>query len=49
MRHGSGKFFYQDGGYYSGDWFENKMHGKGVLSYSSGVVAYDGDWHMDKF
>lgn len=25
MRHGHGKFYYQDGGMYDGDWYENKM------------------------
>jgi hypothetical protein len=25
------------------------MHGKGVLMYASGKVAYDGDWVNDKF
>lgn len=25
MRHGKGKFFYQDGGSYDGEWSENKM------------------------
>ncbi len=25
MRHGPGKFFYQDGGMYDGNWVKNKM------------------------
>ena len=29
MRHGEGKFYYQDGGIYDGEWKENKMHGRG--------------------
>jgi hypothetical protein len=49
MRHGKGKFSYQDGGFYNGEWFENKMHGKGILYYASGKPAYDGDWVDDKF
>ena len=49
MRHGKGKFYYQDGGLYDGEWKNNKMDGKGVLSYSSGNVAYDGDWKEDEF
>jgi len=49
MRHGNGKFFYTDGGMYDGEWKENKMHGKGVLSYACGKTAYDGDWFEDKF
>ena len=42
QRHGKGKFFYQDGGLYDGEWRENKMHGKGILYYASGKAAYDG-------
>ena len=49
MRHGNGKFFYSDGGLYNGEWKENKMNGKGILSYASGKIAYDGDWLEDKF
>ena len=44
MRHGKGKFYYQDGGSYDGEWRENKMCGKGKLLYQSGKIAYDGDW-----
>lgn len=25
------------------------MHGKGILYYASGKIAYDGDWVEDKF
>lgn len=49
MRHGKGKFFYQDGGSYDGDWSENKMEGYGVLYYQSNVKAYEGNWVDDKF
>jgi len=49
MRDGRGKFYYQDGGLFDGEWSQNKMHGKGVLSYASGKPAYDGDWIDDKF
>ena len=57
MRHGQGKFFYQDGGLYEGGWKENKMHGRGiswmkflgVLYYATGKPAYDGEWVEDKF
>jgi hypothetical protein len=33
MRHGQGKFFYQDGGMYDGNWKFNKMDGYGKLYY----------------
>ena len=49
MRHGKGKFYYQDGGLYDGEWKENKMCGKGKLFYQSGKIAYEGDWDNDTF
>ncbi len=45
MRHGQGKFYYQDGGLYDGDWFENRMQGQGKLYYQSGKLAFEGSWH----
>lgn len=56
MRHGQGKFFYQDGGMYDGQWVKNKMEGYGKLYYQSGnffiisgKIAYDGQWIQDQF
>lgn len=49
MRHGTGKFYYTDGGLYDGEWRENKMSGHGKLYYQSGKIAYDGNWSDDKF
>jgi hypothetical protein len=49
MRHGKGKFFYQDGGSYEGEWKENKMNGIGALYYQSNSKAYEGEWVDDKF
>lgn len=49
MRHGHGKFYYQDGGMYNGHWSYNKMDGKGKLHYQSGTLAYDGNWKNDQF
>jgi hypothetical protein len=34
---------------YDGEWYENKMNGKGILYYASSKPAYDGDWVNDKF
>ena len=48
-RHGKGKFYYQDGGRYDGNWVENKMNGFGVLYYQSDRVAYEGEWVNDQF
>ena len=49
MRHGKGKFYYQDGGLYDGDWKQNRMDGRGKLYYQSGKLAYDGEWKSDQF
>ena len=49
MREGKGKFFYQDGGFYDGDWRANKMEGFGVLYYQSNRKAYEGQWVNDQF
>lgn len=49
LRHGYGKFFYQDGGMYDGDWRHNKMEGYGKLYYQSGKPAYEGEWRNDQF
>ena len=49
QRHGEGKFYYQDGGLYDGQWKKNKMDGFGKLYYQSGKLAYEGYWREDKF
>lgn len=49
MRHGRGKFYYQDGAMYDGRWYQNKMQGYGKLYYQSGKLAYEGYWHSDQF
>lgn len=49
MRHGHGKFYYQDGGMYDGQWVCSKMEGFGKLYYQSGKIAYEGDWSNDQF
>ena len=49
MRNGRGKFFYQDGGYYEGQWKNNKMDGWGKLFYEGGKLAYEGNWKEDEF
>ena len=49
MRHGEGKFYYQDGGMYDGTWNKNKMDGYGSLYYQSGELAYQGMWKEDQF
>jgi len=49
MRNGWGKFYYQDGGYYEGEWKNNKMTGFGKLYYQSNLIAYEGQWLNDQF
>lgn len=49
MRNGRGKFYYQDGGYYEGQWRNNKMDGEGRLYYEGGKLAYEGSWAQDEF
>ncbi len=49
MRHGRGKFTYEDGAYYEGSWVDNKIHGRGVLYFPNYKVAYSGDWVNDHF
>ena len=49
LRHGQGRFYYQDGGLYEGEWKQNKMDGYGKLYYQSGNLAYEGYWKSDQF
>jgi hypothetical protein len=42
FRHGFGKYYFEDGGYYEGQWTFNRMQGKGKLFYASGKIAYEG-------
>lgn len=49
MRNGHGKFYYQDGGLYDGNWKNNKMDGFGALYYDSQLIAYEGMWKNDQF
>lgn len=48
FRHGYGKYTFEDGGYYEGEWAFNRMQGNGKLYYASGKLAYDGDWSQDQ-
>ena len=44
-----GKFYYQDGAYFDGEWKDDKMHGWGRLYYENGQIAYEGYWVNDEF
>lgn len=47
-KHGFGRLYYQDGGYYEGEWKNGKMNGFAKLYYQSGDIAYEGYWLNDK-
>ena len=49
VKHGQGKFYYQDGGLYDGEWENGKMQGHGKLFYQSNKLAYEGEWINDQF
>ena len=38
-----GKYFYQDGGVYFGEWVNSQCEGFGMLFYPSGKIAYEGN------
>lgn len=40
---GWGRYFYEDGGYYEGEWFRNMKSGKGMFFYQNGD-HYVGEW-----
>ena len=43
-RQGKGKCIFKDKYYYEGDWFDDKMHGKGTLYFPDGKILYEGDF-----
>ena len=49
FRNGTGTYYYKEGGYYEGNWRDNKMNGHGKLYYETGSLAYDGLWYKDEF
>jgi hypothetical protein len=49
MRSGHGVLYFKDGGYYEGEWKEDKMNGFGKLYYENGAIAYEGHWENDEF
>ena len=49
--HGKGLYLFCSGKekiykIYTGDWYNGKMHGKGLMKYTDGY--YEGDWVNDK-
>lgn len=47
LRHGKGKFQWNNGDVYEGDWQYDLQHGKGVHTWSTGS-NYNGDWSNGK-
>ena len=46
---GIGKFIWEDGNYYIGEWKNNMKHGKGAIYYKNGTIKYEGDFINGKF
>ena len=45
---GTGKYVWEDGEYYLGQWKNGLKHGKGILYYKDGSIKYDGGFINDK-
>ena len=45
---GNGKYNWEDGEYYIGQWKNGKRYGKGKLYYKNGSIKYEGDWLDNK-
>ena len=48
-REGYGKYIWENGEYYIGQWLNDKKHGKGILYNTNRNIKYDGDFVNDKF
>ena len=46
-KHGKGKYIYQNGDFYEGEWKNNKKHGEGMYKYHDGKEL-NGIWENDK-
>jgi hypothetical protein len=44
MRHGIGHMFYSTGNEYHGEWYEDKIHGYGVMYWYTSSEKYEGYW-----
>ena len=41
-KEGNGKYIYEDGNYYIGEWLNNRKNGRGILYKSDGNIIYTG-------
>ena len=46
---GNGKYIWENGSYYIGQWIKDLKHGKGKLYYENNNIKYDGEYKMDLF
>jgi hypothetical protein len=46
--HGTGKYFYQNGDLYDGEWFRNFFHGKGTYYQHSSGMTFRGEFEHGK-
>ena len=46
---GEGKYFWENGKYYIGQFKDGLKNGKGTLHFSNGNIKKMGDWINDKF
>ncbi len=46
---GKGKFIYEDGKYYIGQWSDDLLNGKGTLYYTNGKIENEGNFIDDEF
>ena len=49
FREGYGKYIWEDGEYYIGEWLNGNMHGKGIKYYKNGNIKYEGDFINSNF
>ena len=49
VKHGFGKYIYEDGAYVEGLWKNDQLNGHGKLYYSNGQLAYDGEYENGEF
>ena len=48
-REGYGKYIWESGNYYIGEWLNDNKHGKGIIYYKNGNIKYEGDFVNGKF
>ena len=48
-REGNGKYIFEDGEYYIGEFKNNKRNGKGIEYYKNGNIKYEGEFINGEF